>query len=60
MSDDDKKGRRDFMRTGLGLAGGLMLPGSLVTRAFAADQPPIGTWPAALRAPRCTSARPCR
>ena len=46
MSDDNNKGRRDFVRTGLGLAGGLMLPGGLVTRAFAADQPPIGTWPA--------------
>ena len=45
MSDDNKKGRRDFVRTGLGLAGGLMLPGGLVTRAFAANQPPIGTWP---------------
>ena len=39
-------GRRDFMRTGFGLAGGLILPAGLTTRAFAADQPPIGTWPA--------------
>ena len=45
MSDNDS-GRRDFMRTGSGLAGGLILPGGLATRAFAADQPPIGTWPA--------------
>ncbi|MEP6826246.1 MAG: substrate-binding protein, partial [Ramlibacter sp.] len=37
--------RRGFIRTGLGMAGGLALPG-LVSRAFAADQPPIGTWPA--------------
>ncbi|MEO7549407.1 MAG: substrate-binding protein [Ramlibacter sp.] len=37
--------RRGFIRTGLGVAGGLALPG-LVSRAFAADQPPIGTWPA--------------
>ena len=45
MSDNDS-GRRDFMRTGLGLAGGLILPGGLATRAFGADHPPIGTWPA--------------
>jgi len=37
-------GRRGFVRTGLGLAaGGLILPGRF---AFAADQPPLGTWPA--------------
>ncbi len=34
------------MRTGLGVAGGLALPGAFVSRVFAADQPPIGTWPA--------------
>jgi ABC-type branched-subunit amino acid transport system substrate-binding protein len=33
------------MRAGLGVAGGLALPLGLTTRAFAADQPPIGTWP---------------
>jgi branched-chain amino acid transport system substrate-binding protein len=38
--------RRGFMRTGLGVAGGLILPAGLVSEAFAADQPPIGTWPA--------------
>ena len=39
-------GRRRFMRTGLGVAGGLALPAGFASRAFAADQPPIGTWPA--------------
>ena len=38
-------GRRGFVRTGLGLAaGGLVLPRAGC--AFAADHPPIGTWPA--------------
>jgi len=38
--------RRDFVRTGLGIAGGIALPYSLVSPAFAAEQhPPIGTWP---------------
>src|SRR5690349_17442404 len=36
--------RRDFIRAGLGIAGGLALPG-LAPRAFAAGHPPIGTWP---------------
>jgi len=39
------KGRRDFIRAGLGVAGGLILPTGMVSKAFAADQPPIGTWP---------------
>jgi len=39
-------GRRDFIRAGLGIAGGLVLPTGMVSRAFAADQPPVGTWPA--------------
>jgi branched-chain amino acid transport system substrate-binding protein len=39
-------GRRQFIRTGLGVAGGLALPAGLVSQALAADQPPIGTWPA--------------
>src|SRR5215475_5124121 len=38
--------RRAFMGAGLGVAGGLMLPGGFPTRAFAAEQPAIGTWPA--------------
>src|SRR6476660_2776828 len=46
MGDINDNGRRDFMRAGLTLAGGLVLPGGLTTRAFAADQPPIGTYPA--------------
>jgi hypothetical protein len=35
--------RRDFMRTSLGLAGGLVLPAGFAARAFAADHPAIGT-----------------
>ena len=38
--------RRDFMVTGLGVAGGLALPAAFASRALAADRPPIGTWPA--------------
>jgi ABC-type branched-subunit amino acid transport system substrate-binding protein len=34
--------RREFLKAGVGVAGGLVLP----SLAFAADQPPIGTWPA--------------
>ncbi|MGE5617051.1 MAG: substrate-binding protein [Bacillota bacterium] len=33
------------MKLGLGAAGGLVLPG-YVSQALAADQPPVGTWPA--------------
>jgi len=39
-------GRRRFIRTGIGVAGGLALPAGFVSEAVAADQPPIGTWPA--------------
>jgi len=46
MQDRKNNGRRDFMRTGLGIAGGLALPGAFISRVYAADQPPIGTWPA--------------
>ena len=54
-------GRRDFIRTGLGVAGGLALPAGFASRALAADQPPIGTWPAGVaRATRSSSASPCR
>jgi branched-chain amino acid transport system substrate-binding protein len=48
MSDckDLYKGtRRDFIRMGLGVAGGLALPAGFAARAFAADHPAIGTWP---------------
>jgi ABC-type branched-subunit amino acid transport system substrate-binding protein len=41
-------GRRRFIRTGIGVAGGLALPAAFSSRALAADQPPIGTWPAAV------------
>jgi ABC-type branched-subunit amino acid transport system substrate-binding protein len=39
-------GRRQFIRTGLSVAGGLALPAGFASEALAADQPPIGTWPA--------------
>jgi branched-chain amino acid transport system substrate-binding protein len=39
-------GRRRLIGTGLGLAGGLALPSVFTPGALAADQPPIGTWPA--------------
>ena len=45
-SDPRGSGRRRFIRAGIGVAGGLALPAGLATRAFAADHPPIGTWPA--------------
>src|SRR5665213_1436582 len=38
--------RRALLKTGAGLAGSTMLPMTFPARAFAADQPPIGTWPA--------------
>jgi len=40
------QGRRDFVRAGLGVAGGLALPAGMVSQAFAAEHPPVGTWPA--------------
>ncbi len=39
-------GRREFIRNGLGVAGALALPVGYTSNALAADQPPIGTWPA--------------
>lgn len=38
--------RRNFLRTGLTVAGALALPTGFATRAFAADHPSIGTYPA--------------
>jgi len=38
--------RRELLGAGLGVAGALALPAGLVRQAFAADHPPIGTWPA--------------
>jgi len=38
--------RRKYLGAGLGVAGVLALPGGLARQAFAADHPPIGTWPA--------------
>ena len=50
MRDFDSKphrgARRDFIRTSLGLAGSLAIPGAFSGPAFAADKPPVGTWPA--------------
>ncbi|HEY7673782.1 MAG TPA: substrate-binding protein [Burkholderiales bacterium] len=48
-SDLHHPGRRDFIRAGLGVAGGLALPAGLATRAFAAEHSPIGDWPAAIQ-----------
>jgi branched-chain amino acid transport system substrate-binding protein len=45
-SNNHNRGRRDFMRLGIGIAGGLALPGAFVSRALAAERAPIGTWPA--------------
>ena len=40
--------RRQFIRSGIGVAGALTLPAGLVSQAFAAEpqHPAIGTWPA--------------
>src|SRR6476661_5933229 len=38
--------RRSFLMTTLGVAGGLALPTGFASRAFAADHPAIGTYPA--------------
>ena len=38
--------RRDFIRKTVGVAGSLALPTGIVSRAFAADNPPIGSYPA--------------
>jgi ABC-type branched-subunit amino acid transport system substrate-binding protein len=43
---DSYPSRRDFIRTTLGLAGGLALPAGFAARALAADHPAIGTYPA--------------
>src|SRR6476661_10297415 len=50
MKDENQGGdgvdRRAFLKTGLGVAGALALPAGFASRAFAADQPAIGTYPA--------------
>jgi ABC-type branched-subunit amino acid transport system substrate-binding protein len=38
--------RRKYLGAGLGVAGVLALPAGFARQAFAADHPPIGTWPA--------------
>ena len=40
-----RQGRREFVRAGLGVAGGLALPAGFASLAYGADEPPIGTWP---------------
>jgi ABC-type branched-subunit amino acid transport system substrate-binding protein len=45
-SGPHQQSRRDFIRTGLGVVGGLALPAGFVTSALAADHPAVGTWPA--------------
>ncbi|MFC5499326.1 substrate-binding protein [Caenimonas terrae] len=40
------RSRREFIRTGLQVAGGVALPSLLTSPAFAQNQPPVGTWPA--------------
>src|SRR5262245_47692938 len=45
-SHSNDPNRRRFIRTTLGVAGGLALPGSFIRFAFAADHPSIGTYPA--------------
>jgi ABC-type branched-subunit amino acid transport system substrate-binding protein len=47
--------RRTFLRTSLGLAGGLALPAGLAGRAFAATPSPLGTWPAGVEGSTVTS-----
>jgi len=49
LSNSSSYSRRDFIRTGLGVAGSLALPGGLATRALAADHPALGTWPAGIQ-----------
>jgi len=51
MADDTRNdraliSRRALLQAGAGLAGGSMLASGLVMPVYAADQPPIGTWPA--------------
>ena len=38
--------RRTVIRAGAGAIGGMLLPTPFILPAWAADQPPIGTWPA--------------
>ena len=45
-SDKHNLGRRKFIRDSLAVTGALSLPFGFSARAFAANRPPIGTWPA--------------
>ena len=44
--EDTKVSRRTLLQGSAGLIGGTMLSGGVILPAMAADQPPIGTWPA--------------
>jgi hypothetical protein len=44
-SKPPRSGRRDFIRTGLAVAGGLVLPGMPGRLLAAENHPPLGTWP---------------
>ncbi|HEY5225436.1 MAG TPA: ABC transporter substrate-binding protein, partial [Methylovirgula sp.] len=49
MSESKSNGvsRRSLLKASAGLAGGAMMPGLVMSMpVYAADQPPIGTWPA--------------
>lgn len=48
MQDSTLPSRRAMLRAGLAAGGGLALP-AFMRPAFAADQPPIGTWPAGVQ-----------
>jgi ABC-type branched-subunit amino acid transport system substrate-binding protein len=45
-SSPPARSRRAFIRTSLAVAGGLALPGGVARHAWAADQSPVGTYPA--------------
>jgi branched-chain amino acid transport system substrate-binding protein len=47
-------GRRDFIRTGLGLAGALALPGFPLRALAEDDHAPIGTWPDGIKGKEVT------
>src|SRR5690348_17002995 len=54
MKDHDSsinsRGRRDFIRTSVAIAGGIALPAGFGPRALAAEQQaPVGTWPAGVQ-----------
>ena len=58
--DDQGVSRRTLLQAGAGLAGGVLLPGGLTMPVYAADKPPIGTWPEGSKATPSTSVSPRR